>query len=126
MSQNRNNRKVRFLLGMLILLTTMLLIGCASFDAVGSGDFNSKGLPNQRYLVGGGLDIQWRTPEAGTAYLVEEKTGKIVMTKTLGTGEEFEFEFSPDSVEPEETEAIFGIEMSELKFSLYFIPTDQE
>jgi len=104
----------------------MSLTGCSSFEPTDSGDFNSKGLPSQRYLVGGGLDIGWIAKQAGTAYLVEEKTGKIVMTKSLDIDDEFDFEFSPDSVEPEDTKAIFGVEMSELKFSLYFIPTVQE
>ncbi len=126
MNQIGNYRKVRFLFRVLVLLTTMSLIGCASFDPVGSGDFNSKGLPNQKYLVGGGLDIEWIAKQTGTAYLVEEKTGKIIMTKSLDEDDEFEFEFSPDSIEPEDVNAIFGAEMSELLFSLYFIPTTQE
>ncbi|MBN1971996.1 MAG: hypothetical protein JW787_00025 [Sedimentisphaerales bacterium] len=69
------------------------------------------------------MEIEWIAPQAGTAYLVEETTYKIVMTKSLDKGEEFEF--SPGSVEPDEAKTIFGVEMSELKFSLYFIPVEK-
>ena len=78
------NREVRLLFGIIFLLTVMSLAGCSSLTS-SSCDFNSKGLPNQKYFVGGGLDIQWRAPQPGTAYLVEEKTGRIVITKSIDT-----------------------------------------
>jgi len=123
MNQDSSFRKIRPVIGIFFVLTAMTLTGCASFTSNMGGDFNSKGLPNQKYYVGGGLEIKWRSLQAGTAYLVEEKTGKLVMTKSIGVGEEFEF--SPGSAEPAEAEKYFGIEMSELKFSLYFIPIEK-
>lgn len=124
MNRNGNYRKVKPLIGMFVFLVSMILAGCTSLTSDSMGDFNSKGLPSPKYLVGGGLEIEWMATQAGTAYLVEEKTGKIIMTKSLEA--EDEFEFSPGSIEPEETKKIFGVEMSELKFSLYFIPAAKE
>ena len=100
----------------------MLPAGCMSMRPYSGKDFDSKGLPNQKYLVGGGLQIEWVAPEAGTAYLVEETTGKIVMTKSMQPGDKFEF--NPGQADPKEAKEIFGVEMSELKFSLFFVPAN--
>ena len=116
-------RKVKFLLGMVVVLSVMTLVGCTSLPS-SSGDFDSKGLPNSKYFVGGGLDIQWRAPQPGTAYLVDEKTARIVITRSLDTDDEYEFD--PGSIESDVAKQIFGVNLNELKFSLYFIPTNQE
>ena len=120
MSQNTVFQGIRYLFGSIVVLAIMILSGCSSMPSSRGGDFNSKGLPYSKYKVGGGLDIKWSVPARGTAYLVEEKTGKIVMTKSYSPGQEFKF--SPGSSEPEKFEEIFGVEVSESKFSLYFIP----
>ncbi|MEJ2647857.1 MAG: hypothetical protein P8016_05540 [Sedimentisphaerales bacterium] len=122
---NRNSRhdKNLTLAGIAIFSVAISLAGCGSSMIGSTGDFRSNGLPKQKYLVGGGLDVEWVAPQAGTAYLVEENTHKIIMTKSLEADEEFEF--SPGSAEPEEAKQIFGVEMSKLKFLLYFIPAEQ-
>ena len=136
MNPNTILQKVKFLFGAFVVLAIMALAGCSPVTSnkevnieskapikqknIVEGNFDSKGLPNRKYLVGGGLDIEWRVPQNGTVYLVEETTGKIVITKSFPADKVFEF--NPGSTEPEKTKEIFGIDMSELKFSLYFIP----
>ena len=102
-----------------IILGSLVLAGCGS-PMGQTGDFDGNGVPHQKYLVGGGMQIEWTAPQPGTAYLVENHSEKILMTKSLDTDDEFEF--SAGSAEPEDIKQAFGIEMSELKLALYFIP----
>jgi hypothetical protein len=120
---NRNSvfSKILIFAG-IVVLAAITLPGCGSSMIGPTDDFNSNGLPKQKYLVGGGLDVEWVAPQAGTAYLVEQNTRKIVVTKSLEAGERFEF--SPGSAEPKEAKQIFGVEMSKLKFMLYFVPAE--
>lgn len=58
------------------------LVGCVT----GPGN-----LPRGARLVGGGLQIEYRAPENGTAILRERSTGKVVATQSLEPGDDFEF-----------------------------------
>jgi hypothetical protein len=53
-------------------------------------------LPRGARLVGGGLDIRYSSPTAGTVILIERTSGRIVATKSL-EGNGHEFHFSPNS-----------------------------
>ncbi|RPJ26927.1 MAG: hypothetical protein EHM35_14545, partial [Planctomycetaceae bacterium] len=68
------------------ILAAGLLAGCASDE-----DLRVAGLPGDQYLVGGGLTIGWKAPEAGTVYLMEKKTGKLVETRSLEEGDVYSF-----------------------------------
>ncbi len=107
---NINGIVILFVLGILILS------GCSS--SYEAGNFDSKGLPKKQYLVGGGFGIEWVAPADGTMYLTEEKTGQIIITESIESGDEF----SSSGMDPEEIEQVFGKKLSDLKFCLYFIP----
>jgi len=124
MNINTIFQEIKFLFGAFVVLVIMFLAGCSSMTYDKDANFDSDGLPNHKYLVGGGLDIEWKAPTAGTAYLVEESTKKIIKTDYLDPEEEIEF--SPGKIDEEEAKKFFGIELNKLKFSLYFIPTTQE
>jgi hypothetical protein len=53
-------------------------------------------LPKGALLVGGGLDIRYNAPAAGTVILIERTSGRIVATKSL-EGKGAEFHFAPNS-----------------------------
>lgn len=53
-------------------------------------------LPRGARLVGGGLDIRYTAPAAGTVILIERTSGRIVATRSL-EGNGHEFHFSPNS-----------------------------
>jgi len=101
-----------------MLFVIFTIVGCASNSNLGRD-----GLPSKKYLVGGGFSINWIAPQAGIAYLVEETTGKILMTKSLQADEVFDIEL-PSA--PEEAKEFLGIEMADVKLSLYFIPSAQK
>jgi hypothetical protein len=64
-----------------IIALGVTLVGCATSD-----------LPRGARLVGGGLDIRYKPPTAGTVILIERTSGRIVATESLeGKGDEFHF-----------------------------------
>ncbi|MCU0915376.1 MAG: hypothetical protein MUC88_12545 [Planctomycetes bacterium] len=82
-------------------------------------------LPDQPRLVGGGVIIEWKAPEPGTAFLVEKQTGKIVETRTLAADEVFSFA-ATSVVQADEFEQILGIRFDQAQFLLYFQPASGE
>lgn len=92
------------------------IAGCTS-----NSQFRTNGLPAQKYLVGGGFQIEWTAPTNGTAHLVEENTARIVQSQYLEKGGEFEVSID---LAPGEFVDIFGISKGDAKFSLYFIPSE--
>ncbi len=79
------------------------------------------GLPRNARPVGGGLNIEWQAPVAGTAILREEHTGAILTSKSLEPGQTFDF---PEGIEDTETlQRLFGEEGARKgRFVLYFAP----
>lgn len=98
------------------ILAAGLIAGCASKQRLGAA-----GLPGEQYLVGGGMTIEWKAPEAGTVYLLEKKTRKLVETRSLEEGEAYSF--TVDSiVRAQELGDILGINLAKAQFLLYFEP----
>jgi hypothetical protein len=99
-----------------LFLTAGLLAGCRT-----SPPLQADGLPGEQYLVGGGMMIDWEAPEAGTAYLVEKTSGKIVETRSLAKGDSYTFAIASGG-QAAEFEKMLGIKFSEARFLLYFRP----
>jgi len=102
--------------GIAAILAAGLLAGCASKERL-----HVAGLPGEQYLVGGGLNISWKAPEAGTVYLVEKRTGKLIGTRSLEEGDVFSFTVD-STVRAQELGDILGINMTRAEFLLYFEP----
>lgn len=79
------------------------------------------GLPGEQYLVGGGMMIDWEAPAAGTAYLVEKTSGKIIETRSLAQGDSYTFSIASGG-QAAELERMLGVKFSEARFLLYFRP----
>ena len=112
--------------GIAAILAAVLLVGCAPKDQrsrlvnIGGGQV----LQGKQYLVGGGLTISWKAPEAGTVYLMEKKTRKLVETKSLEQGDVFSFTVD-STVRAQELGDILGINLAKAQFLLYFEPAGQ-
>ncbi len=78
-------------------------------------------LPDAPQMVGGGMMIEWKAPERGTAYLVEKQTGKIVETRSLEQDEVYSFT-ATSVVQADEFEQMLGIRFSRARFLRYFEP----
>ncbi len=102
-------------LGITMVLAATLFAGCASKDV------RVAGMPGEQYLVGGGLNIGWKAPEAGTIYLIEKKTRKLVETRSVQEGEVYTF--TVDSiVRAQELGDILGVNFARAELLLYFEP----
>ncbi len=85
------------------------------------------GVPRGAKVVGGGLAINWEAPTAGTVYLVEETSGKIIETQSLDEDATFEFDadFSDDDV-VKTFERVTGVGIEKVRLVLYFKPSPPE
>ena len=92
----------------------MVAAGCAA----PSQYYPETGLSQNLEVVGGGLTINWKAPTAGTVYLVEKTSGKIIETKSLDEGEVYEFEVSPD--QPTVFEKAVGVSLNNARLVLLF------
>lgn len=103
-------------MGVAALLAAGLLAGCGPKEELRLADLLGK-----QYLVGGGLTIGWKAPEAGTIYLLEKKTGKLVETRSLEEGDVYSFTVD-STVRAQELGDILGIDLAKAEFLLYFEP----
>lgn len=75
-------------------------------------------LPPGAQVVGGGLKINWSSPVAGTAILIEKTTGKTIATESL-SGNNFTFDADSDG---DVLKAVLGEMPANAQFVLYFVP----
>ena len=107
----------KYITSLLLLGFVTILVGCNSNT---SGGLNSKtGLPQQKYLVGGGLMIDYQASCEGTAFLVEKTSARIIKTQSMFKGTNFD---GPGSISDEDSQKYFGMPISKLKLELYFVP----
>ncbi len=84
--------------------------------------FTSDGLPQQKYLVGGGLIVEYYPPHDGVVYWVDEGNKRIFISQYVARGDSFEESIQLDE---EEIKLIFSEEdLQNLKMGLYFVPAD--
>ena len=111
-------KRTLFITGLLILCGT-LWSGCQSGSNTA---FGFGGLPKEQYRVGGGFDIEYTAPVDGTFYLVDQNSGKFVITEAVTEGDTFDFSIDPTNLD----EAMaYGIDIRNSKLILYFVPKPQ-
>lgn len=69
--------------------------------------------------AGGGLEITYIVPEDGVINLVDRRTGRNLMSKSVTAGETYEF--SAKEMNPAE-EKKWGVDVKKANFVLYFYP----
>jgi hypothetical protein len=107
---------------MVWLVTTSLLGGVLLVAGCGSGRRSQLvGLPDKPLLVGGGMLIKWKAPKAGTVYLVEKRTAKIIETCSVEKGDVYSF-CATSIVQADEFEQMLGMRFGNAHFDLYFEP----
>ena len=108
---------------MMITISALVFGGCATTGM--SSAFDKDGLPKQQYYVGGGIGINYRAPGvAGNVYVVEENSGKLLVTESLDKGQVYNLEFSMDDDVHMGLKSI-GIDPLNVKFALYFVPQQE-
>ncbi|OHB63010.1 MAG: hypothetical protein A2Y77_10675 [Planctomycetes bacterium RBG_13_62_9] len=102
--------------GVMGMIAVAVLAGCESQER-----FRPEYLRGDGNLVGGGLRINWQAPEAGTVYLVEKRTGKLVETQSMQEGGVYHFAVET-VVDAEDMEDLLGMNIDKAEFLLYFEP----
>jgi hypothetical protein len=111
---------------MAIALTVVSLLGSAWLGGCGAERRTQLDrLPGNQQLVGGGFMIEWKAPEAGTVYLVEKATGKIVETRSLARDDIYTFSVT-SITQADDLQTLLGIRFSRARFLLYFEPGGPE
>jgi hypothetical protein len=101
----------------------LAVIGCSLALSTGcQSPLKSNGMPSAKYLVGGGPAIDWRAKCDGIVYYVDATTQKIIQTKTVTQGENYEMELDLTDEEVKQTMKLIGIDLQKAKFQLYFVP----
>jgi len=112
--------RMRFVVIGCTLSMMLSLAGCSALSSSASETFTKKGLPHQKYLIGGGFEVYYMPHIPGTAYWVDETTKRILVTETVEAEEHIEFEHDAEVFEES-----YGIPVKEAKLSLYFIPNTE-
>lgn len=108
----------------IVAISAFFLGGCAATGT--NGAFRSDGLPKQQYYVGGGFSVDYRARVPGSLFVVEENSGKLLVTKSLGKLEVYNFELDLQDEYILTKLKAAGIDPLNVKFSLYFVPAYPE
>ena len=115
---------------MMITVSVLFLGGC---DTTGSNReldgrravLNKHGLPNQKYLIGSGVEVRFKAPEDGHIYLVETNSDKNLIIKPLEKGVEYLYDIRDyATLDPEEKALLVskGIDPDKMDLAVYFVP----
>ena len=131
MTKEGLRRTANVVITALVAMLALSIWGCSSIGKLSAAKspLGPDGLPRDEYLVGGGFQIDWVAPADGTAYLVMSgaEVNKLIQTEYLKEAEKFDFSMSVSSPEEiEQIEKVLGAKMSEVRFSLYFVPSPQK
>lgn len=108
---------------MIVAILALFLGGCATIGM--SGAFRSDGLPEEDYYVGGGFSLNYLAHEHGIVYVVENVSGKILITESLKKGSRYQADINPTEDEVHLRLKSIGIDPTNMKLSLYFVPAKE-
>lgn len=101
-----------------ITMSALFIVGCAS----GTQYFKSNGLPRDHFYIGGGYAIDYTAQTTGTLYIVEKSSNKLVVTKSMSSGERFENSIDLADESVMELSVKLAIKPEKMEFAFYFIP----
>ncbi len=116
---------------MMITILALVLSGCVTTGSSGASDGKSAvldkhGLPNQKYLVGSAIEVDFRTfDEKGHIYLVEENSKTVIKIEEIGENAYYYFRAGDyDEIDSEEAMILKGrgVDPDNMNFAVYFIP----
>ena len=81
------------------------------------------GVPSSEYLVGGGYVIRYRARVAGTMYLADENSRRLLSTVSLQAGESHHMEYDIENEKLAANLDALGIDPELASFKLYFVPS---
>ena len=102
-----------------LFLFATLLLGCAL-----SPKYTDNGIPDARYLLGGGEVYKGIAPKDGTFIVVEQTSQKILSTRPVKKGKDLYYQIQEETLknDPKGFKKKYGIPFSKARFRAYFIP----
>jgi hypothetical protein len=107
----------------IMVVLGLFLGGCATVCS--SGAFGSDGLPKQEYYVGGGFNLHYQAKMPGTVYVVEEISGKLLITESVGIDHPYELSIDPSDEDHLARLMSMGMNPEDIKLGLYFVPSKE-
>jgi hypothetical protein len=84
--------------------------------------FDHDGMPDSKYLVGGGYFIIYRADVEGELFLVDEASERLLATISLQPGEDHEMIYDIRDEKLAANLDSLGIDPKKAKFKLFFVP----
>lgn len=100
----------------LVALCLLVTSGCVF---IGSVEAEKACLPKDAKKVAGGYEISYLVPEDGTIMLIDQKTNKHILTRSLTAGTTYNF--SVENVDQQQYKK-WGIDLNKANFVLYYYP----
>jgi hypothetical protein len=111
---------------MIPAMVGILVAGCQNFPAgrnnPRSDVFDHDGMPDEKYLVGGGYFIIYRADVEGELFLVDEASERLLATVSLQPGEDHEMIYDIRDEKLAASLDALGIDPEKAKFKLFFVP----
>ena len=84
--------------------------------------FDFDGMPDRKYLVGGGYFIVYRATTAGELFLADDASDRLLATVSLQPGEEHEIIYDIMDEKMAANLDALGIDPQKAELKLYFVP----
>ena len=84
--------------------------------------FDYDGMPDSKFLVGGGYFIIYRADVEGELFLVDESSERLLATVSLQPGEEHEIIYDIKDEKLAANLDALGIDPEKAEFKLFFVP----
>ena len=104
----------------------ILAAGCRTLspgrDELRTDVFDHDGIPDSRFLVGGGYFIIYRADVQGELFLVDETSERLLATVSLQPGEDHEMIYDIRDEKLAASLDALGIDPKKAEFKLFFVP----
>ncbi|MCE5184916.1 MAG: hypothetical protein LLF76_02180 [Planctomycetaceae bacterium] len=104
--------------GVIVALAAISLLLAEGCVFIADNTIEPDNFHNARH-AGGGLEISYIAPEDGVLKLIDERTDRNLMSKSVTKGELYEF--SAKALDPAE-EKQWGVDIKKANFVLFFYP----
>ena len=110
----------------MLAVAGILMGGCQNFslgrDKARDDVFDHDGMPDSKFLVGGGYVIIYRADVEGELFLVDKASERLLATVSLQPGEEHEMIYDIRDEKLAANLDALGIDPKKAEFKLFFVP----
>lgn len=104
-----------------IVFALMLLLITGCFSSASKRAFDYDGMPKDRYVVGGGYEIQYRAGADGDLFIADTHAKKLLATISLERGQMHTFDCGIRDQQTLEFMRAMGVDSSNAIIRVYFV-----